>query len=65
MICFRTEKLGEALEHLRSDKAAFTDVPTSAWYASDIAKLYAAGIMLGGGTMRPMANLTCEEAAVR
>ena len=32
-----------------TDTAAFTDVPADAWYYNNIAKLYAAGIMLGYG----------------
>ena len=58
--------LNRVMGYTATVNAAFTDVPTDAWYASDIAKLYAAGIMLGdgGGTMRPTANITREEAAV-
>lgn len=45
---------------------AFIDVPADAWYYNDMAKLYAAGIMLGdgAGVMRPTANITREEAVV-
>ena len=49
-----------------TSKNTFTDVPRDAWYAADIAKLHAAGIMLGNGAgiMRPTANVTREEATV-
>ena len=44
----------------------FYDVPHTAWYYGDIAKIYASGIMKGdgGGIMRPEANITREEATV-
>ena len=58
--------LNRVFGYTATSDTAFTDVPAGAWYASDIAKLYAAGIMVGdgGGTMRPTANITREEAAV-
>ena len=58
--------LNRVFGYTATTDAAFTDVPDGAWYAQDIAKLYAAGIMVGdgGGVMRPTANITREEAAV-
>jgi hypothetical protein len=43
----------------------FYDVPVDAWYAPYINKLAATGVMRGDGNyMRPLANLTREEAVV-
>ena len=58
--------LGHVMGYATTTDAVFTDLPAGEWYAEDIAKLYAAGIMLGdgGGIMRPTANITREEAAV-
>ena len=58
--------LNRVMGYTATTDATFIDVPASAWYASDIAKLYAAGIMQGdgNGVMRPTANITREEAAV-
>ncbi|WP_217597478.1 S-layer homology domain-containing protein [Cohnella sp. GbtcB17] len=46
--------------------ASFADVPAQAWYAADIAKVAAAGIMQGdaAGNATPLANVTREQAAV-
>ncbi|MFD2329325.1 S-layer homology domain-containing protein [Cohnella sp. GCM10020058] len=46
--------------------ASFADVPAQAWYAADIAKVAAAGIMQGdaAGNAAPLANVTREQAAV-
>lgn len=43
----------------------YTDVPASAWYATEIAKAKAAGYIAGyeDGTMRPNAQITRQEAA--
>ena len=51
-------------QHLSGEN--FSDVPADAWYAADISKLHAAGVMLGDGSgiMRPAANITREEAVV-
>ncbi|MFB9279545.1 S-layer homology domain-containing protein [Cohnella cellulosilytica] len=48
-----------------SDKT-FADVDASAWYAAEIAKAHAAGILQGDtrGNAQPLAALTREEAAV-
>jgi hypothetical protein len=45
---------------------AFKDVPRTAWYAQDISKALAAGVLIGsdGGEMNPLKVLTKEEAAV-
>jgi len=45
---------------------AFGDVSASAWYADEIAKAHAAGILQGNaqGNAAPLATLTREEAAV-
>ncbi|NIK22869.1 S-layer homology domain-containing protein [Paenibacillus lupini] len=42
---------------------AFTDIPTGAWYADDVAAAYKAGIVQGvsGKTFSPGANITREE----
>jgi len=44
----------------------FTDVSSAAWYADDISKVYAAGIIKGIGDSRfmPEANISREDAAV-
>ncbi|SFB02567.1 S-layer homology domain-containing protein [Cohnella sp. OV330] len=46
--------------------ASFADVPAQAWYAADIAKVAAAGILQGdaAGNATPLANVTREQAAV-
>jgi len=46
--------------------ASFADVPATAWYASDIAKVAAAGILQGdaAGNATPLAGVTREQAAV-
>jgi len=58
--------LNRVMGYTATTDTAFTDVPAGEWYASDIAKLFAAGIMAGDGNdvMRPTANITREEAAV-
>ena len=58
--------LNRVMGYTATTDVAFTDVPAGEWYASDIEKLYAAGIMVGdgNGVMRPTANITREEAAV-
>ncbi|MBP1988532.1 DUF4838 domain-containing protein [Paenibacillus eucommiae] len=44
----------------------FTDVQTNAWYAEDVSRIYAAGIVegLGGGKFEPEAQISREDAAV-
>ena len=48
----------------KADISGFSDVPASAWYYGDIAKAVAMGTFTGdsGGTMRPEANITRQEA---
>ncbi|QJD86526.1 S-layer homology domain-containing protein [Cohnella herbarum] len=50
---------------LTSDKT-FGDVSPTAWYADEISKAYAAGILQGNakGDVSPLATLTREEAAI-
>ena len=58
--------INRVVGYQESNDTAFSDVPDDAWYASDIAKLFAEGIMMGDGDgiMRPLANITREEAVV-
>ena len=58
--------LNHVMGYTEAADIAFADVPSDAWYAEHIAKLYAAGIMAGDGdgVMRPTADITREEAAV-
>ena len=58
--------LNRVMGYTATTDAAFTDVTDGEWYAEDISKVYAAGIMLGDGdgVMRPTENITREEAAV-
>ena len=58
--------LNRVMGYTATTDAAFTDVTDGEWYATDIAKVYAAGIMLGDGdgVMRPTENITREETAV-
>ncbi|MEK3796052.1 S-layer homology domain-containing protein [Paenibacillus sp. FSL R7-0204] len=45
---------------------SFSDVPKTAWYASDISKAVAAGALIGdgGGKIQPLEILTREQAAL-
>lgn len=45
---------------------SFSDVPKTAWYASDISKAVAAGALVGdgGGKIQPLEILTREQAAL-
>ncbi|MDG0810552.1 S-layer homology domain-containing protein [Cohnella rhizosphaerae] len=54
------------LEAPASSAVAFTDVPAGAWYAADVAKAVAAGLVQGqaASIFAPNAVLTREEAAV-
>lgn len=58
--------LNRVIGYTETADIAFTDVPSGAWYYSDVAKLCTAGIMTGdgAGTLRPTANITREEAVV-
>lgn len=50
----------------KTSNKVFSDVPTDAWYASSINKLYAAQVMTGyeDGTIRPGNSISRQEAAV-
>ncbi|SFT20667.1 S-layer homology domain-containing protein [Paenibacillus sp. BC26] len=50
----------------KESNRTFSDVPASAWYASEIAKAHAAGIITGdtSGKMAPLENLSREKAAL-
>ena len=58
--------LNRVMGYAATTDVVFDDVPVGEWYATDIAKVYAAGIMLGDGdgVMRPTENITREETAV-
>lgn len=58
--------LNRVYGYAESGASAFADVPADAWYASDIAKVAAAGIMQGdeSGHATPLASVTREQAAV-
>lgn len=58
--------LNRVIGYTDEGSEVFTDVPADAWYHKDIAKLHTAGLMQGDGSgaMRPLDNITREEAAV-
>ena len=51
--------------NISATSTAFSDVPSSAWFAGDVAAAVKAGIVKGypDGTFRPNANITREEMA--
>lgn len=58
--------LARSLGLVSQDKAVFSDVPSGAWYAADVAAAYEAGLLkgTGNGKFDPNAPLTREQLSV-